>query len=487
MKSFLFWVYSFFYSKIFFARNPLSSQKKILSQIIQNLDDTKYQKSFSSSKISSSKDFFNKVPISDYEFYRPFLEKIWNGEQKVLCQKSIKYMLLSSGTTSGAKYIPITKEGISYQIRGAKLVLILYALYKKKASFVKHFMIFLQGSPKLDIQNRIPTGRLSGVVYHEVPSFFQKNKLPSYEVNIIEDWISKIYAIVEETKNKDLSIIGGIPPWCIQYFEALLKATNADSLKSIYPNLELYIHGGVDFMPYRTKIKKLLGKEVDCLDTFPASEGFFAIQDHPLAKDMLLLTDNGIYYEFRENGQSEVVSLEDVRMNIVYELIISNLSGFYRYAMGDLIRFTSISPYRIQVVGRTQHFISAFGEHVIAHHIETTMSHFLDFSNLDIIDFHVCPDVSNKQYLWFIEAELKEELETNKEAYETFLDLELSKINSYYQHLIEGQIIQRCRIIWLQLGSFETYRIKNQKLGAQNKVVHLSNNMDIGTWFLDRI
>ena len=487
MKSFLFWIYAVCYSKIFFARNPLKSQKKTLSKIIQNLNGTQYQKAFSEDLIKKSEDFFSKIPVSDYENLQPFIEKILNGEQNVFCQNSIKYMLLSSGTTSGAKYIPITKEGISCQIRGAKLVLILYALYKKNASFVKYFMIFLQGSPKLDAQNAIPAGRLSGVVYLEVPSFFQKNKLPSYEVNIIEDWISKIYAIVEETKNKDISIIGGIPPWCIQYFEALLKATNADSLKSIYPNLELYIHGGVDFMPYRTKIKKLLGKEVDCLDTFPASEGFFAIQDHPLAKDMLLLTDNGIFYEFRENGQSEVITLEDVRMNVVYELIISNLSGFYRYTMGDLIRFTSVSPYRIQVVGRTQHFISAFGEHVIAHHIETTMSNFLDFSNLDIIDFHVCPDVSNKQYLWFIEAELKEELEMNKEAYETFLDLELSKINSYYQHLIEGQIIQRCRIVWLQLGSFETYRIKNQKLGAQNKVVHLSNNMDIGTWFLDRI
>jgi hypothetical protein len=487
LKSFLFWIYAVCYSKIFFARNPLKSQKKTLSKIIQNLNATQYQKAFSEDLIVNSEDFFSKIPVSDYENLQPFIEKILNGDQNVFCQNSIKYMLLSSGTTSGAKYIPITKEGISYQIRGAKLVLILYALHKKNASFMKHFMIFLQGSPQLDIQNSIPAGRLSGVVYHEVPKFFQKNKLPSYEVNIIEDWILKINAIVDETKNKNISIIGGIPPWCIQYFEALLKATHSDSLKSIYPNLELYIHGGVDFMPYRTKIKKLLGKEVDCLDTFPASEGFFAIQDHPLAKDMLLLTDNGIYYEFRENGQSEVITLEDVRMNVVYELIISNLSGFYRYTMGDLIRFTSVSPYRIQVVGRTQHFISAFGEHVIAHHIETTMSNFLDFSNLDIIDFHVCPDVSSKQYLWLIEAELIEEIEINKEAYETFLDLELSKINSYYQHLIEGQIIQRCRIVWLQSGSFETYRIKNQKLGAQNKVVHLSNNMDIGTWFLDRI
>jgi hypothetical protein len=487
LKSFLFWIYAVCYSKIFFARNPLKSQKKTLSKIIQNLNATQYQKAFSEDLIVNSEDFFSKIPVSDYENLQPFIEKILNGEQNVFCQNSIKYMLLSSGTTSGAKYIPITKEGISYQIRGAKLVLILYALHKKNASFMKHFMIFLQGSPQLDIQNSIPAGRLSGVVYHEVPKFFQKNKLPSYEVNIIEDWILKINAIVDETKSKDISIIGGIPPWCIQYFEALLKEKQVNNLKSIYPNLELYIHGGVDFMPYRTKIKKLLGKEVDCLDTFPASEGFFAIQDHPQTKDMLLLTDNGIYYEFRTLGKMEVVPLEQIKLDVVYELIISNLSGFYRYAMGDLIRFTSISPYRIQVVGRTQHFISAFGEHVIAHHIESVMSSFIEFLNIEINDFHVCPDVSNKQYLWFIEAELNEKLKINQKQYESFLDLELSKKNSYYKHLIEGEIIQQCQIIWLKSGSFETYRIENKKLGAQNKVVHLSNNIEIGKWFLNQI
>jgi hypothetical protein len=487
LKSFLFWIYAVCYSKIFFARNPLKSQKKTLSKIIQNLNATQYQKAFSEDLIVNSEDFFSKIPVSDYENLQPFIEKILNGDQNVFCQNSIKYMLLSSGTTSGAKYIPITKEGISYQIRGAKLVLILYALHKKNASFMKHFMIFLQGSPQLDIQNSIPAGRLSGVVYHEVPKFFQKNKLPSYEVNIIEDWILKINAIVDETKSKDISIIGGIPPWCIQYFEALLKEKQVNNLKSIFPNLELYIHGGVDFSPYRSKVKKLLGNDVVCLDTFPASEGFFAIQDHPEADDMLLLTDNGIYYEFREVGGLETISLENVKTNVVYELIISNLSGFYRYAIGDLVCFTSVLPYRIQVAGRVQHFISAFGEHVIAHHIESVMSSFIEFLNIEINDFHVCPDVSNKQYLWFIEAELNEKLKINQKQYESFLDLELSKKNSYYKHLIEGEIIQQCQIIWLKSGSFETYRIENKKLGAQNKVVHLSNNIEIGKWFLNQI
>lgn len=482
----LFWIYAICYSKIFFARNPLKSQKKTLSKIVKSLKDTQYQKAFSKNVIRNSEDFFSKIPISDYEKLQPFIEKILKGEKYVLCGKSVKYMLLSSGTTSGAKYIPITNEGVSFQIRGAKLVLILYALYKKNASFIKHFMIFLQGSPQLDTQNSIPAGRLSGVVYHEVPKFFQKNKLPSYEVNIIEDWVLKINAIVKETKNKDISIIGGIPPWCIQYFETLLKETHVNSLKSMFPNLELYIHGGVDFSPYRLKVKKLLGNQVVCLDTFPASEGFFAIQDHPDAEDMLLLTDNGIYYEFREIGGVKTISLENVKINVVYELIISNLSGFYRYAIGDLVCFTSIMPYRIKVSGRVQHFISAFGEHVIAHHIESVMSNFIEFLDIEVIDFHVCPDVINKQYLWFIEAELNEKIKNNQKTYEAFLDQKLSAKNLYYKHLIDGQIIQQCRIIWLKSGSFDAYRIENNKLGAQNKVVHLSNNMEIGKWFLER-
>jgi hypothetical protein len=338
-------------------------------------------------------------------------------------------------------------------------------------------MIFLQGSPELDNKFNIPSGRLSGVVYHHVPKFFQRNKLPSYAINVIPDWQEKLAKIVEETKHEDISILGGIPPWCIQYFEQLLVRSGKNQLKDLFPHLEIYIHGGLDFSNYKEHTERLLGNGVSCLQTFPASEGFFAVQDCLDTDDMLLLLNQGIFYEFKpfnNNIQTEAIAINEVELWNRYELIITNNSGFYRYAIGDLIEFTSLEPYRIRVVGRTSQFISAFGEHVIAYEIEKTMEKAKTHFKLNIEDYFVSPNIADKRYEWRIELPNDTDNEKLRNI-AVFLDAELAILNKYYDHLIQGNIINNCKIIPIEMGTFKRFREDMGKEGGQNKVVRLAN------------
>lgn len=479
MKGLFFYLYSIYIVKKerYYSFNQEKYQLRILKKIIQGSEKTDYIPY----KIKPNNDIYgiyiNHFDLTTYETILPYIEKIKQGKQNVLTNNKIHYLLKTSGTTGGHKYIPITKKGILDQINGAKKVLCFFAYHNKNADFVNKKMIFLQGSPMLDMEFKIPNGRLSGIVYHFVPKFFQKNKLPSYKNNIIENWETKVNAIIKEIKDEDISIIGGIPPWCIQLFEKLLIEKKSNNLSEFYPNLTLYIHGGVDFSPYKEKVSKLLGDKVKTLDTFPASEGFFAIQDNADTKDMLLLVNQGIYYEFRSLTDSQkIINLNNVELNTNYELIISNTSGLYRYQMGDIIQFTSINPYRIKVFGRTKQYISAFGEHVIGHEIDATLSKLIQKYNLDITDFHVCPNVENKQYEWLIEGNISHlplcDLEND-------LDDFLSVQNPYYKHLLEGKIINSCKIMILRNNVFQEYRIKFNKLGDQNKVIRIANDMNL--------
>jgi hypothetical protein len=309
-------------------------------------------------------------------------------------------------------------------------------------------------------------------VYHHVPKFFQQNKLPRYEVNIIDDWQAKLDTIVDETFNEDISILGGIPPWCIQYFEKLLSKSNKQTLKELYPNLAIYIHGGLDFCNYKEKTKKILGEGIHCLQTFPASEGFFAIQDELNADDMLLLLNQGIFYEFRLLNQdsADILTINEVSLHTRYELIITNNSGLYRYAIGDLVEFTSLSPYRIKVVGRTSQFISAFGEHVIAYEVETAMVNATKGLQIEIEDYYVSASIERRQYHWQIELK-KTDINADKLAFQ--LDIELARLNIYYAHLINGNIINPCTIELVEKGFFYKKQLTMGKLGGQNKIVKL--------------
>jgi GH3 auxin-responsive promoter len=448
----------------------------LLNHIKEN-KNTEFGKAHRFELISDYENYCQNIPLRHYEDFLPYIDKIKAGENNILTKVKPLYLLMTSGTTAGTKYIPISKSGIKHQIGAAMKLLCFHSYHQRNGDFMNYKMLFLQGSPELNHEYKIPTARLSGVVYHHIPKFFQRNKLPKYETNIIENWQEKVDQIVAETYSQDMGIMGGIPPWCIQYFEKLIEKKKVKNLKSLFPNLSIYIYGGLDFSSYREKMTQLLGDKVACLQTFPASEGFFGIQDLPDSDDMLLLINQGVFYEFIENYNEEnpqTIALSGVKLNISYELVITNDSGLYRYRMGDLVQLTSLNPYRIKVVGRTSQYISAFGEHVIGYEIERVMEAAIKEFNLVVEDYHVCPNVAAKHYEWYIE--FNEKPKVNDEKLVEFLDKKLVEINKYYAHLINGNIINSSKTIELKNGSFANLRSKLGKEGGQNKVIRLANN-----------
>src|SRR5690606_4694430 len=358
--------------------NPIEAQNKIFRELISVGKSTQFGKDHDFESIQNYEDFKTRVPIRDYEDLKSYIELIKEGKSDILWEGKPLYFAKTSGTTSGTKYIPITKASMPSHIKSARNALLNYMLEKGKADFVEGKMIFLQGSPELETKNGINIGRLSGIVAHFVPKYLQKNRMPSWETNCIEDWETKVDKVVEETLPENMTLISGIPPWLINYFEKLIEKSGKKTIKEIFPNLQLMVTGGVNYNPYREKMIELIGENLDVIQTYPASEGFIAYQDSVQANDLLLLLNNGIFYEFIPADQffdenPTRISLKDVELNKDYVLILNTNAGLWGYNIGDTVRFTSLKPYRIQVSGRIKHYTSAFGEHVIAHEVEHAM------------------------------------------------------------------------------------------------------------------
>jgi len=472
------------------AKNALFHQEKILLNLVKSAKRTEFGKKYNFKNIRSIKDFQQNIPLFSYESLEHYIEKIKNGQQNILSTGKPKYFAKTSGTTSGVKYIPISKKGIYSQIKSARNAILSYIAKKNSdANFTKGKMIFLQGSPQLTELNGIKVGRLSGIVDHHIPKYLHKNRLPSRETNIIEDWENKIDKIVEETENQNMTLISGIPPWLVMYFEKL-KQKHSKNIIQIFPNLQLIITGGVNYEPYKDKINYLLGtNNVDVIQTFPASEGFFAYQDDCEKDDLLLLINNGIFYEFvpiedLDKEKPNRLSLSDVKENIDYAMIITTNSGLWAYMIGDIVRFTSKNPYRILVTGRTSHFTSAFGEHVIAYEVEEALRNTLSKYPAQISEFHLAPEITPKEGLpyheWLIEFEKEPE---DMEKFSQNLDIELRKKNTYYNDLISGSVLKPLVITRLKKDSFVHYARSKGKLGGQNKIPRLSNDRSIADFF----
>ena len=461
-------------------------QNKVFSMLISKAKDTVFGKDHNFRDIQSYSDFIENVPIRDYEKLRHYIDKIVAGEQNICWQGNPSYFAKTSGTTSGAKFIPITKDSINHHIVAARNALFDYVSETKKGDFFDRKMIFLQGSPILTDTNGVKTGRLSGLVYHHVPKWLVGNRKPTYETNCIEDWETKVDAIVEETYKEDMSLISGIPPWCIMYFEKLIKKTGKKTVKEIFPNFKLFIYGGLNYEPYREKIEKLIGFNIDTIETYPASEGFFAYQNKQNDKGLLLNTNAGIFYEFIKvvefyNENPKRILLKDVELNTNYVLIVSTNAGLWAYNTGDTVKFTSLSPYKILVSGRLKHFISAFGEHVIAEEVESAMSETAKKMNLIVEEFTVAPFVAKNEkeesyHEWFIEISNDEidEIEIAKS-----IDEIIQKKNAYYKDLRKGKMLSLPKICLIEKGGFKKYQLTKGKLGGQNKVIHLSDNRKI--------
>ena len=470
-----------------FKLNGVQKQQTLLLNLVRTAEKTLYGREHHFEEIHSVEDFQKRVPITDYEQLKPYIEKMKRGQRSILWPETPLYFAKTSGTTSGAKYIPISKEGMPYQTGAAQSALLHYIAQKNNADFVTGKMIFLQGSPELEEIFGIKTGRLSGIVAHHIPSYLQKNRLPSFETNMIEDWETKVDEIVKETEKENMTLISGIPPWLIMYFEKLI-ARNNKKITELFPNLQLIITGGVNYEPYREKMEELLGGPVDILQTFPASEGFFAFQEDYEKEGLLLLTDHGIFYEFvplEEFGKPEAkrLTLKDIELNKDYALILTTNSGLWAYSIGDVVRFISKDPYRIVVSGRTKHFTSAFGEHVIAYEVEEAMKASIQKHPAQITEFHLAPQVSPESGLpyheWFVEFEKEP---ANLEEFKQTLDLELRKRNSYYDDLISGKVLRPLVLTTLKRGAFNDYAKSEGKLGGQNKIPRLANDRKIGDY-----
>jgi len=474
------------------VNDPVKSQEKVFQNLIYKAKHTAFGKDHQFNQINSYTDFKKRVPIRDYEDLKDYVERIKNGEKDILWKGLPVYFAKTSGTTSGAKYIPITNESMKYQVEAAKEALLLYIANTGNAGFVEGKMIFLQGSPVLDETNKIKTGRLSGIVAHFIPSYLQKNRMPSWETNCIDDWETKLDAIIKETIVEDMRLISGIPSWVQMYFEKL-KEREDKKVGEIFPNFNLFVYGGVNYEPYRQKMEDLVGKKVDSIELFPASEGFFAYQNsnynnkNSRGKDgMLLLLDHGIFYEFIPADEffdknPTRISLNDVKLGVNYVLILSTNAGLWAYNIGDTVEFTSIKPYRIIVTGRIKHYISAFGEHVIAKEVESALQEIVQGTTTKINEFTVAPQVNPPAgelpyHEWFIEFETEPD---NLITFSEKIDLAVQNQNSYYFDLLDGNILQTLKIRKVVKNGFQNYMKSVGKLGGQNKIPRLADNRKI--------
>ncbi|WP_299533687.1 GH3 auxin-responsive promoter family protein [Ulvibacterium sp.] len=467
------------------VKHPIAAQESVFREIIKKASKTQFGKDHGFETIRSHQDFVEKVPIRDYEEIKDYVEKVVDGQEDVLWPGKPIYFAKTSGTTSGAKYIPITKESIKYQVMASRNAILNYIQETGNADFVDGRWIFLQGSPELQEKNGIKLGRLSGISAHYVPNYLQRNRLPSWKTNCIDDWETKVNAIVEETVDENMTLIAGIPSWVQMYFEKLHEKTNQD-IGDLFPNFKLFIYGGLNYEPYRAKFENLMGRKVDSIELFPASEGFFAYQDSQKEKGMLLLLDSGVFYEFVKaddffEKDAKRITIKDVEIGINYVMIVSTNAGLWAYNLGDTVQFISIRPYKVIVSGRIKHFLSAFGEHVIAKEVEEAMQEAIKATDASINEFTVAPQITPLEdelpyHEWLVEFENEP---SEMEKFIETLDNSLQKQNSYYFDLIDGKILQPLKITQIQKGGFQEYMKSIGRLGGQNKVQRLANDRKV--------
>ncbi|HEY0092124.1 MAG TPA: GH3 auxin-responsive promoter family protein [Flavobacterium sp.] len=466
------------------SNSPIESQQKVFNKLIRAAKNTEFGIDHKFKDIKTYADFASNVPVREYEELRHYVDQVVKGQENVLWKGKPLYFAKTSGTTSGAKYIPLTKESMPFHIEAARNAILHYINETGNANFVDGKMIFLQGSPLLEEKNGVKLGRLSGIVAHFVPTYLQKNRMPSWETNCIEDWETKVDAIVEETIKEDMAVISGIPSWVQMYFERLHEKSGKPVGK-LFKNFQLFIYGGVNYEPYRAKFENLIGRKVDSIELFPASEGFFAYQDSQKDHGMLLLLNSGIFYEFIKasdfsNANAKRYTIGEVELNTNYVMIISTNAGLWAYNIGDTIEFTSLKPYRIIVSGRIKHYISAFGEHVIGKEVESALAQAVENTDIRINEFTVAPQITPESGLpfheWFIEFENEP---SDVDAFAMAIDQAMRAQNVYYDDLIAGKVLRPLMVTKVCKNGFQDYMRSIGKLGGQNKIPRLSNDRKI--------
>jgi hypothetical protein len=470
------------------AADARGAQRRLLQELLLRAESTAFGRDHGLREGMSLEEYQAAVPIRDYEGLKPWVQRSVQGESDVLWPGKPDYFCKTSGTTSGAKFIPITPDSMPNHIGSARNALLQYIHNSKSARFVEGKMIFLQGSPELsNTEGGVFMGRLSGIVAHHVPDYLQANRLPSLEANCTEPWEAKVNAIVEETKDQDLRLISGIPSWVQNYFERLLEVTGAANVKEVFPNFELFVFGGVAFEPYRERFRSLIGGEVATVELFPASEGFFAYQDQLDGSGLRLNVDDGIFYEFVPAAEyfesnRRRLPLHEIELGVQYALIITSNAGLWSYDIGDTIKFVSRDPYRLVVTGRIKHFTSAFGEHVIAEEVEGAVQDAMAKAGGVVTEFHVAPEVNPQEGLpfheWFVEFSKAPD---DEKAFEAAVNAGVIQRNPYYRDLISGSILQNAQLRKLEKGVFHQAMANRGKLGGQNKPPRLANSREFAS------
>ncbi len=469
--------------------SAIKHQHNVFKKILTAGDESVFCQTKNINKNINYETFQNLVPVGDYESIRPYIKQISNNNSNVLTRGRPLYFAITSGTTSGIKYIPLTKEMMSFQTQAIKELLLLYAYQSGNYKISNIGMMFIQGSPELKYLNKMPYARLSGISARHIPFFLKRNRFPSMKTNSISPWGEKIKEIVHETYDKDMRVLGGIPPWVITYFEELLRFTNKRNVKEVFPNLQLYIHGGTSFNSYKNAFLNFCGN-IDTLEVYPSSEGFFAYQNSLQDPSLLLLTNHGVFYEFIsledfQNQKMNRIPLESIELNIDYVLIVSTVAGLWAYNTGDTIRFVSKKPYKILFSGRASQYCSAFGEHVIEKEVQTALTMALSKHGGGVFEFTVCPKINQKpnpsQHEWFVEFSSPPENILN---FEKTLNSSMSDQNIYYRDLLSSSIIKPLKLHLVKNGGFNAYMKSIGKFGGQNKCPHLSNDRKIADFLL---
>ncbi len=480
-----------------FARRVVQKHRKSHAQAIQiqeewlknNLkkaEQTIFGLAYEFDKIRNYLEYKIRVPIAEYEDLKTYIDEMVLGSPNILWPGKPAYFAKTSGTTSGAKYIPISKESMPFHITGARDALLHYVHYSGNAKFLDKKLIFLSGSPELEEKNGIPTGRLSGIVNHHVPGYLRSNQMPSYATNCIEDWEDKLEAIVQETIDQRMGLISGIPPWVQMYFDRL-ESLSGKKVGELFPDFQLFVTGGVNFDPYRQKLMESIGRDIDVVETYPASEGFIAFQDSSGEEGLLLNVDGGIFFEFVPmdtyfSGTPKRLMLSEVKLGVNYALLMTTNAGLWSYSIGDTVKFVSLDPFRIVVTGRIKHFISAFGEHVISEEVERAMAEALKTCpEASLVEFTLAPQVNPAAgelpyHEWLVEFASSP---NDPAQFSAALEASMVSQNIYYRDLIEGKVLQPLKLTILRTNAFIDYMKSQGKLGGQNKVPRLSNDRAI--------
>jgi phenylacetate-coenzyme A ligase PaaK-like adenylate-forming protein len=471
-----------------FLKYPIDVQEELLLRLISTAKKTEFGKEYHFSSIKNYTDFTEKVPIQKYETFEPLIERCRKGEQNLFWPTSIKWFAKSSGTTNAkSKFIPVSDESLEYcHLKAGKDMLCLYINNNEKTQLFTGKGLRLGGSSEVYQDNNSYFGDLSAIIIENMPFWADFSSAPSQEVALMPEWETKMEAIIDETINENITSLVGVPSWMLVLLNRVLERTGKDTILEVWPNLEVYFHGGVHFNPYREQYKKLIPKaDFKYYETYNASEGFFAIQDRNGSKELLLMLDYGIFYEFipmdKYDGEnSKAIPLLEVDKDINYALIITTNSGLWRYLIGDTIRFTSLEPYRIKITGRTKHYINVFGEELNIENVEDALKLTCKKTKATIADYTVGPifmkDRNSGGHEWIIEFN---KAPKSMPYFTEILDNALKSINSDYEaKRYNSMTLAMPKIHVAKKGLFYNWLKKKGKLGGQHKVPRLSNSRE---------